>query len=251
MIFFTGDIHGNPVRLSSTSFSEGKQLTKNDYVIICGDFGLIWDAYGEDKNEKYWLKWLEEKPWTTLFVDGNHENFERLSQYPIKTWNGGLVHEIRPSILHLMRGQVFTLQNKTFFTFGGASSHDIRDGILEADDPRVKTWAKDYEKLFRVNHFTWWKEELPTETEMQTGFDNLAKHNHNVDYIITHCPPTSVLKQMDRGAGLYQADILTDYLQQIKDQTNYTQWMFGHMHINENYHHEKAVCLYEQICRLL
>ena len=36
-----------------------------------------------------------------------------------------------------MRGQVFTIDDKTFFTFGGAQSHDIRDGILETDDPRI------------------------------------------------------------------------------------------------------------------
>lgn len=199
MIFFTGDIHGNPVRLSSEYFPEGKTLTKDDYVIICGDFGLVWNAFSESKQEKYWLKWLDEKPWTTLVVDGNHENFERLYTYPVKEWNGGLVHEIRPSILHLMRGQVFQLQNKTFFTFGGASSHDIRDGILEIDDPRIKQWQRDFNKLFRVNHYTWWKEELPTQEEMQIGFETLAKHNHHVDYIVTHCPPTSVLKQMDGG----------------------------------------------------
>lgn len=251
MIFFTGDIHGNPVRLSSEYFPEGKTLTKDDYVIICGDFGLVWNAFSESKQEKYWLKWLDEKPWTTLVVDGNHENFERLYTYPVKEWNGGLVHEIRPSILHLMRGQVFQLQNKTFFTFGGASSHDIRDGILEIDDPRIKQWQRDFNKLFRVNHYTWWKEEIPTQEEMQIGFETLAKHNHHVDYIVTHCPPTSVLKQMDGGRGVYQADILSDYLQQIKEQTQYTQWMFGHMHQNTNFHHEKAVCLYEQICRLM
>lgn len=251
MIYITGDIHADPTRFSVESFPEGKQMTKEDCVIICGDFGLIWDKDKESKSEKHWYKWLEEKPWTTLFLDGNHENFERLNQYPEKEWCCGMVHEIRPSILHLKRGQVFKIQGKTFFTFGGASSHDIKDGILEPNDPQIKKWKNDYFKMFRVNHVSWWKEELPNEKEMKEGMMNLERHNWKVDYILTHCPPTSILKQMDTGCGLYKSDILTDYLQKIKERTVYHQWIFGHMHENQNFHHEKAVCLYEQICRLL
>ena len=62
-----------------------------------------------------------------------------------------------------MRGQVFNIEGKVFWTFGGASSHDIRDGILEIDDPRLRQWRYDYEKQYRVNHVSWWKEELPSE----------------------------------------------------------------------------------------
>ncbi len=62
-----------------------------------------------------------------------------------------------------MRGQVFTINGKTFFTFGGAQSHDISDGILETDDPRIAEWQYDYCKMFRINHISWWQEELPSQ----------------------------------------------------------------------------------------
>jgi hypothetical protein len=29
--------------------------------------------------------------------------------YPIEEWNGGKIQRIRPSVIHLMRGQVFEL----------------------------------------------------------------------------------------------------------------------------------------------
>lgn len=76
MIYVTGDIHGEVdiSKLNTQNFSQAKE---GDYLIICGDFGLIWDIK-PSKNEEYWLKWLSKKPWTTLFVDGNHENFDRL-----------------------------------------------------------------------------------------------------------------------------------------------------------------------------
>lgn len=56
---------------------------------------------------------------------------------------------------------------------------------------------------------------------------------------------------MDGGCNLYQSDILSDYLQNIKKNVEYKQWLFGHMHVNENYQWDKAACLYEQIVRIL
>ena len=79
MIYITGDTHCEFRRLGHKAWSEGKSLTKSDYVIVCGDFGLLWKGFLSDE-EAYWTTWLNEKPWTTLFVDGNHENFIRLRQ---------------------------------------------------------------------------------------------------------------------------------------------------------------------------
>ena len=180
MIYITGDTHGDWMsRLNVHAFPEQKEMTKNDYVIICGDFG-IWN---DTKQERYNLDWLEDKPFTTLFVDGNHENMDRLYAMSVLEWHGGKVHFIRPSVIHLMRGQVFNIEGKTFWTFGGASSHDIRDGILEIDDPRLRKWRYDYNKMYRVNHISWWKEELPSETEMEEGRKNLENINNKANFM--------------------------------------------------------------------
>lgn len=37
-IFLTGDTHGDFSRLRPEAFREQKRLTKEDYVIICGDY---------------------------------------------------------------------------------------------------------------------------------------------------------------------------------------------------------------------
>ena len=254
-IWVTGDIHGNPQRLSSDIFTEQKEMTKNDTVIILGDFGLVWDFTGENKTEKYWLDWLEKKPFTTVFIDGNHDNFDRLDKYPVEEWHGGKVNFIRPSVIHLMRGQVFNIEDRTFFAFGGASSHDISSGILEPDDPDFKEKKRKLDKnpfaLYRINHMSWWERELPNEEELKVGLVNLEKFDNKVDYIITHSPYTSLLRQMDGGSGLYQSDRLTDYLQEIKQTVEYKHWLFGHMHVNHTFHWEKSSCLYEQIIRIL
>ena len=132
MIFATGDTHGNFQRFKSEYFPEQANMTRSDYVIICGDFGGVWDG---SRQEEKLLDKLEQFPFTTLFVDGNHENFDRLMEYPIEEWHRGKVHFIRPHVIHLMRGQVFEIDGYTFFTMGGAQSHDIANGILDpADD---------------------------------------------------------------------------------------------------------------------
>lgn len=154
------------------------------------------ESYILTKTLRKWMQtnWLENRPFTTLFVDGNHENYDRLNAYPVEEWYGGHVHKIRPSVIHLMRGEVFNLCGRTFFTFGGTSSHDIRGGILEPA-------ASDYkEKLneackgitpFRINYVSWWKEELASDEEKTNGFKNLEKHDYDVDFIISHCCSTS------------------------------------------------------------
>ena len=250
MVFVTGDTHGDWInRLNVNSFPEQKEMTKDDYVIICGDFG-IWD---NSKREKYNLSWLDDKPFTTLFVSGNHENYDILDSLEMSEWHGGLVNFVRKSVIHLMRGQVFNIEDKTFFTFGGASSHDISAGILEPDDPNFKEKKKHLDKdpfaLYRINHVSWWERELPSENEMEMGLNNLKKENNKVDYIITHSPSTSELYLMG-GKGLYQSDILTNYLEDVKANTEYKRHFFGHMHWDKAIN-DKDVCLYEQIIRIL
>ena len=157
MIYITGDCHGNFERFNPSIFPEQNEMTKEDYVIICGDFGGVWNRDEESKEETMVLDWLDSRPFTTLFVCGNHENFDRLYQYPIEEWHGGKVHKIRESVLHLMRGQVFEIAEKKIFSFGGASSHDIQGGVLEPDDP---DFEKKYAILsrgdlpFRINHWS-------------------------------------------------------------------------------------------------
>ena len=249
MIYITGDIHGDPSRFNSHSFPEQKEMTKDDYVIILGDFGLVWDYEGENKTEKWWLDWLNDKPFTTLFICGNHENFDRLYKCPVKEWNGGKVHEIRPSVLHLMRGEVFNLNGKKFFAFGGASSHDVWDGILDPieDAELINKWRYDYTKVFRIKGMSWWKEELPTKEEMNWGEENLKKHGNSVDFILSHTPSASIIALL--GHGHYEQDVLTNYLEDVKCNIEYTRMFSGHMHMDKQIN-DKDILLYKQIVRI-
>jgi len=251
MIYITGDCHSNFERFNTSIFPEQNAMTKDDYVIVCGDFGGVWDQDKESKREKWWLDWLQGKSFTTLFVDGNHENFDRLCSYPVEEWCGGKVHKIRPSVIHLMRGQVYTIEGKKIFSFGGASSHDIDDGILEPDDPEYKSKKRKLDKewkLYRINHFSWWQQELPSEEEMEEGRNNLEANGNEVDFIVSHCCASGT--QLLLGGDMYQPDILTDYFEELRQKVHFQKWFFGHYHDNKNVN-AKEILLYEQIIRIV
>lgn len=209
MIFITGDTH-IPIdiyKLSMANFPEQKRLSRNDTLIICGDFGGVWD---QSKEDEYWLDWLEKKTFTVIFVDGNHENFQLLNNYPVEEEFGGKVHRIRENVLHVLRGEVITLEGKKFFCMGGASSHD---------------------KQFRTEGKDWWPEEMPCQAEYVSAVSNLKKNNWKVDYVITHCAPKDTQKKI---AEHYKHDNLNSFLQYIvDDDLEYKHWFFGHYHIDE------------------
>lgn len=250
-IYITGDTHGSFKRFTTYSFPEQKDMSRDDYVIITGDFGGVWHQENSNyvKSENYWLDWLEDKPYTTLFICGNHENFDRLYKYPVKEFNGGLVHEIRPHVLHLMRGEIYDLQGYKFFVFGGASSHDIQDGILNMNEKdKIKLWTKQ-NKMFRVRGLSWWDLEMPTQEEMQHGIENLRKHNFKVDFVLSHCAPQNVVSFFSHG--LYKSDILTTYFDELIEQgLKFNAWVFGHYHDDKKIL-GKYIMLYEQIVRII
>ena len=216
-------------------------------MIVCGDFGCVWNG---DRSDDPQLDRLEALPFTVLFVDGNHENFDALSEYPVEQWHGGKVHKIRPHVIHLMRGQAFELQGRTFFTIGGAQSHDIADGILDMDCP---DFYERYDSLrhnrgqFRINHISWWQEELPSDEEYAKARQTLKRLDRKVDYIITHCAPTVIQQKINPN---FEPDKLTDFLEEIRCRSQFHYWLFGHYHDNRIID-EKYVLLYEQMVRIL
>ena len=219
-IFITGDTHGSydMTKLSRRHFQEGKTLTKNDYVIICGDFGCVWGGELE-KSDKWWQNWLDEQTWTTLWIDGNHENHDLLQTYPVEQWHGGRIHKINNSIYHLMRGEVFTINDKTIFTFGGGYSTD---------------------RTYRKEGVSWWKGELPTHEEVNYALQSLEKYNNHVDIILTHDAPRDIKEYL----GFYNLCDMSVYGEEYEDIHStlyffkknivFQDWYLGHYHIDKD-----------------
>jgi len=224
MIFLTGDTH-IPYDVEKLNFPEGKKLTKNDYVIVLGDFGILWAGDSSYQRFKEWRRWFEKRKFTTLWIDGNHENHEWLNSLDVSEWNGGKVHVLSDSIIHLMRGQVFNIEGHTFFTMGGAASID---------------------KHLRTEGLSWWREELPSHEECKEGLMNLAEHGDKVDYILTHTCPKFLIVPMFQATPL--KDCATDYFNVVQETVEYKRWYFGHWHTDKDY--GKFSCLYSRVVRL-
>ena len=252
MIYVTGDCHADFHKFSSRAFRKQKEMTRDDFVIVCGDFG-IWSDVEADTER---LDWLSDKPFTLLFVDGNHEDFDRLygEEFEVVDFHGGRAHKIRENIYHLIRGYIFNIDGKNIFAFGGASSHDIQDGILEPSDYEdLTSLARDYNKrtrrgeMLRINHISWWKEEMPSDEEMEFGLTTLSEHQNKVDFIISHCCPQHVASTISKG--VYQPDKLTAYFDKIADTVDFSKWFFGHYH-RDMVVSDKYIMLYHQITQI-
>lgn len=223
MIFVTGDVHcpHDIKKLNMKSWPEQKALTRNDYLIVCGDMGIVWE--GNDREDRYWQEWFEDKPYTTLFVDGNHENHVKLNSYLVEEWKGGKVHKIRPHVYHLMRGQVYDIDGLKVFAMGGAASHD---------------------KEYRTEGRDWWPEEMPSNTDYCEAIENLEQNNWRVDIVVSHCTADSIQKEL---AYWYEHDKLTNFFEAVvKSQVEYDHWYFGHYHDDINVD-EKHHCVYHEI----
>lgn len=225
-IYITGDIHGNPSRLGQKNLEKlGITFTKDDYVIICGDFGLLWGGKWQ-KEADYWLQWLEEKLFTTLFVDGNHENFDLLNALPVEIWKGGKIHKVRKNVFHLMRGEIFTIDGKTFFAFGGATSTDKED---------------------RIEGISWWKQETANYMDIENALHNLETYNATVDYIITHTAPRRFLMTVPEAEERVRDCSTSKNLTEIEKYICYKKWFFGHFHIDYYREDSAAAWMYTNL----
>ena len=201
MVYLTGDTHGELDR-----FRHGKLrwLGKRDTVVVLGDFGFVWDGSREEQKR---LDWLRKRPYTLLFLDGTHENYELLAQYPTEERFGGRVQALGGNVYHVCRGSVLTLEERTYLCFGGAESPDRDD---------------------REPGLNWWPQEMPSEEEYAFCEQNLEAHGYKVDYVLTHDAPSRFLDFTVLKAG--ENNRLHDFLDRLLLRLDYDRWFFGCYH---------------------
>ena len=224
MLFVTGDCHGDFRRFSARAFPKQKELVRGDYVLVLGDFGGLWDG---SRSEERRLDELARRNPTFLFIDGNHENYDLLEQYPTILWKGGVARCIRDNVFHLCRGHVFSLSGRRVLAMGGAQTHDA-EVILPRGSGRADRRPLDYRQIpYRVEGSSWWPRELPDGLEYSRCIAALNREDWSVDLVLSHCAPTDIQRRI---APNYPVNQLTDYLQTVKDRLMYRQWYCGHYH---------------------
>lgn len=230
-IYVTGDFHGSMdiKKISSKNWSEGRKLTSDDFLIQLGDFGLIWDKIGckKDKQHNHWRNWLGEKSYTFCFVDGNHEGYTELEQFPIEHKFGGKVRVIptdNKPLYQLLRGEVYNFNGHKCIALGGAESQD---------------------KQWRIPDVSWWKQENWNHAETEYIIDQIQA-NPNIEYVFAHTCPDSISYEILRHVGATSAGTYKEYyegkcecqvaraMQVLVDEFDLKpkEWHFGHWHLD-------------------
>lgn len=208
MIYVTGDLHGLLELEKLKKWNGGR---KGDYLIIAGDFGYPWSFSAEECKE---IAWLESRPYTVLFVDGNHERYDHWDARPTEEWNGGLVQRLSDGspILHLMRSEVYTIDGARVFTLGGAASID---------------------REYRVPYASWWPQEVPAERDFEVARAKLDQAGWKVDYVITHTCPKNLLARTlypEQPMPGLSDERLTAFLSEVDCRLDFKHWYYGHFH---------------------
>lgn len=220
-IFITGDTHQDLdiKKLNSKNFPLNSVLTKEDILIICGDWGCIWDG---SNNDKYWQQWYENKNFTTFVVLGNHENYNLIKDYPIVDFCGGKARKVSDSVYLEVRGEVYTFNGKTFLSLGGAESSD---------------------KAYRKEGVSWWSEEKITPKDVENALKNAERYEY-IDYVITHTGGTEITSFL--GFPPTESDEL---LQSVLSKINYGKHYGGHYH--GDLYYGKHRIIYDDVCELV
>ncbi len=208
MIYFTGDTHGEQERLSKYAL---RKLSPGDTLIVCGDFGFIWDR---SAKEQKFLDKLARLSCNICFLDGTHENFELLESYPLVRYCGGKAHRIRPNVFHLLRGQIFEFEGKTVFTLGGG---EPPESLMQEDEELESS-----------------RPEIPSKQDMLEAVENLQRCAYHVNYIATHEPPASIRDFLTVDAySQREMSALGAFLDELSKTAKFDKWYFGSLHIDK------------------
>ena len=224
-LFITGDTHGDIDfhKLNTRHFPMQSKLTKEDIVVVLGDWGAIW--YGNEKD-RYLLNWWNNKPWTTFVVLGNHENYEAINQLPIARKFGSSVRKAGRSIFIAETGNVYTFCNKKCLVLNGANSHD---------------------KIFRKEGVSWWSQEEITQDDANKALISLAGAGDDIDYFFTHTG--GGVATASCGYKSDSSDRWVDYVMNHLPGDGNWKHFCGHLHVDKCVN-DKTKILYQDIILL-
>lgn len=252
MLFVCGDTHGtlDISKLHTFAHTEdGRNMSKDDVLLIAGDAGVLWGGRADQETQDI----LSNFPWSTLYIDGNHENFDKLNQLitsqrrmhkfgkvECAAPDGGAagIHRIRNDIGYVGRGTILAHENTYVYCFGGGYSID---------------------KARRKNRVTWWAEEMPSTREYLQGLNTLEKwfdQGNTITHVVTHTTPGYLIKSFEAFGraliGIHKTGLWTSLLESAADSTKekplndylsavwnliashnmHVEWFFGHLHLD-------------------
>ena len=216
MIYYTGDIHGNPKKI--IKFAKDNKLTDQDIICILGDVGC--NYFGEGSVQDHNMKQaLHKLPCTIFCVHGNHEERpQNISTYKRKLWNQGYVYveDKFPNILFAIDGMIYDFDGKDTLVIGGAYSVD------------------KYYRLAMGYH--WFPDEQPDDKIKKEVETAIGMWGYEFDQILTHTCPIKYIPTEAFITGVDQSTVdnsTEEWLNTIEDKCTYGRWLCGHFHIDK------------------
>ena len=231
MVFITGDTHGDMVEF--TQRMRPFRLSEEDVLIITGDFGFDWDNH----TTMQWKKF--DHPYTVLFCDGNHENFDVLNTLKTEERFGNTVGRFDSNTFRLLSGHMYDIQGFRTFVFGGAASID-------------KAWRVDPAYVAMYGKL-WWKEEIPSFETLELAKQTLEAHNWKFDLFLSHtCPPGTKMKVLGSTTAAFH-DPVEYIIQNLEEEIishngSWRESQFGHFHVDVDL--PMRHCLYKRVMKL-
>lgn len=232
-ILLAADVHGSHdlEKLSEASIlgQIGLDPGQIDYLIVLGDWGVIWNDDPAWLAEEFrLLAFFDSKPWETLVILGNHEGYSRIRRIPLSERHGAPVRRASMKVFILESGNIFTLGGRRFFVFGGAESVD---------------------KANRQEGRDWWPEETPSLSDARHAVGVLESVNGEVDFVLTHTCPTEVANHLATVDSIFRPKSLDPTCQVLSALQNQVKgsppWFFGHFHVDLRWRNFR--CLFEDL----
>lgn len=219
-IFITGDTHREN-DIEKFLKLDAAELTKNDLLIILGDWGAVW--FG-DERDNHIIKMYETFPCTVFVTVGNHDAIPHIYKYPLVDFCGDKAYKIGKNIYVGYPGGYYNIFDKTFLNINGADSTD--------------KWA-------RVEGESWWPEETITQEQIDNAVMNLRLHENKVDVILSHTGGSFIVNAL--GFRASQSDRMLD---KILDFHEYKHHFCGHYHVDKVLTSQERI-FYDDIVELI
>ncbi len=240
--FLTGDFHGaeegeqhyltnkfirHKADLAHVNYEDIK------YCVILGDAGFLWKNDPPTSREGYWTRWFDSKPFITLCLPGNHENYEDIylqenllpASDPVRKDLGGEeVYKVSSKVYYLKRGCVYNICGRKALVLGGAESID---------------------RSSRKTFIDWFPQEAWGCKEI---YDVLDKLPMKVDIVLSHTCPQGVLSLV-KNIKYKMNDSVSKLNEEIRQKVDTGLWYFGHFHYTGSFTfgNVKYTCLYKDI----
>lgn len=206
MIYLTSDWHMTPETIDSYT-DRLAALREQDTLIHLGDLCNDWTS---DGGIPWFCRRLEKTGCRILLLDGNHEDMNYLDGLKTGECCKAKGHWVGDRLFHVARGEVLTLEGKTFLTLGGGYSGEGYIGR----HPDL-----------------WQPRETPSAEEMDHMLKSCAAYDFSFDYIVSHAAPLSLMREWGLGN---EYNSFHAFLDGIRACTKRKRWYFGH-------HHRRAV----------